>query len=38
MNACLVRIAATLAIVGAVAVAFSLVIARHVGMLTTCVL
>lgn len=38
MNACLVRIAATLAIVGTLAVGFALVAARHGGMLATCAL
>lgn len=38
MNACLVRIAATLAIAGTLAVGFALAAARHGGMLATCVL
>ena len=38
MNACLVRIAATLAVVGTVAVVIALAAARHGGMLATCVL
>jgi hypothetical protein len=38
MNACLIRIATTIALIGVVAVAFTLVAARHAGMLATCTL
>ena len=38
MNACLLRVAATLAIAGTLAVGLALVAARHGGMLATCTL
>jgi hypothetical protein len=38
MNACLIRVATTIALIGVVAVAFALVAARHGGMLAACTL
>jgi hypothetical protein len=38
MNSCLVRIATSIGLVGVVSVALALVMARHGGMLATCVL
>jgi hypothetical protein len=38
MNACVIRIATTIALIGVVAVAFALVAARHSGMLAQCTL
>jgi len=38
MNSCLLRIATSIGLVGIVSVALALVMARHGGMLATCVL
>jgi hypothetical protein len=38
MNTCLVRIAASIGVVGVFSVAFALLMARNGGMLATCVL
>ncbi len=38
MNACIIRIATSIALIGVVAVGFALVAARHAGMLAACTL
>lgn len=38
MNTCLIRIAATIGLMGAFALGFALAAARHGGMLVRCVL
>ncbi len=38
MNACLIRIATTIALIGVVSVGFALAAAHHAGMLATCTL
>jgi len=38
MNACLIRIATTIALIGVVAVGFALLAARQGGMLAACTL